>query len=177
MCMSLVIHMTHDISNRFPACCVYMSVCEGGPSRIHRCPCFLTRTCEKSILAEVGITQASFVPEVIKTFDQLLDLLLQKVTPHNRPVAMQTEREPTPPQPIDEFCSLRCDVHMVSHKQCTVAPESTTKKYSGQHWCNSEGRPTGTTITSSCSSLLEEGSAMYIADESEAVVSPPCSSP
>jgi hypothetical protein len=37
-----------------------------GPSSIDRCPCFLTRTCEKSILAEVGITQASFVPEVIK---------------------------------------------------------------------------------------------------------------
>ena len=37
-----------------------------GPSKIHRCPCFLTRTCEKSILAEVGITQASLVPEVIK---------------------------------------------------------------------------------------------------------------
>ena len=36
------------------------------PSRIHRCPCFLARTCEKSILAEVGITQASLVPEVIK---------------------------------------------------------------------------------------------------------------
>jgi len=102
-----------------------------GPSSIDRCPCLLMRTCEKSILAEVGITQASFVPEVIKTFDQLLDLLLQKVTPHNRPVAMQTEREPTPPHPIEEFCSLRCDVHMVSHKQCTVAPESTTKKYSG----------------------------------------------
>ena len=55
-----------------------------GPSGIHRCPCFLTRTCEKSILAEVGITQASLVPEVIKTFDQLLELLLQKVTPHKR---------------------------------------------------------------------------------------------
>jgi hypothetical protein len=108
-----------------------------GPSRIHRCPCFLTRTCEKSILAEVGITQASFVPEVIKTFDQLLDLLLQKVTAHKQPIAMpivmQTEREPTPPHPIDEFCSLRCEVHMASHKQCTVAPESTTKKYSGAH--------------------------------------------
>jgi hypothetical protein len=60
-----------------------------GPSRTQRCPCFLTQTCEKSILAEVGITQASFVPEVIKTFDQLLDLLLQKVTAH-KPVAMQT---------------------------------------------------------------------------------------
>ena len=52
------------------------------PSRIHRCPCFLARTCEKSILAAVGITQASLLPEVIKTFDHLLDLLLQKVTPH-----------------------------------------------------------------------------------------------
>ena len=76
-----------------------------GPSRIHRCPCFLTRTCKKSILAEVGITQASLVPEVIKTFDHLSDLLLQKVTPHKWPVAMHTEREPTPPHPIDEFCS------------------------------------------------------------------------
>ena len=28
-----------------------------GPSRIHRCPCLLTRTCEKSILAEVGIRE------------------------------------------------------------------------------------------------------------------------
>jgi hypothetical protein len=104
-----------------------------GPSRIHRCPCLLTRTCEKSILAEVGITQASLVPEVIKTFDQLLDLFLQKVTPHKRPIAMQTEWEPTPPQPMPEFFSLRCYVHIASHKQCTVAPESTTKKYSGAH--------------------------------------------
>jgi hypothetical protein len=46
-----------------------------GPSRTHRCPCFLARTCEKSILAAVGITQASLMPEVIKTFDHLLDLL------------------------------------------------------------------------------------------------------
>ena len=45
------------------------------PSRIHRCPCFLTRTCEKRILAEVGITQASLLPEGIKTFDHLSDLL------------------------------------------------------------------------------------------------------
>jgi hypothetical protein len=45
------------------------------------------------------------MPEVIKTFDHLLDLLLQKVTPH-KPVAMHTAREPTPPHPIDEFCSL-----------------------------------------------------------------------
>jgi hypothetical protein len=52
------------------------------PSRIHRCPCFLARTCEKSILATVGITQASLLPEVIKTFEHLLDLLLQRVTPH-----------------------------------------------------------------------------------------------
>jgi len=152
--------MTHDISNRFPACCVYMSVCEGGPSRIHRCPCFLTRTCEKSILAEVGITQASLVPEVIKTFDQLLDLLLQKVTPHKRPIAMQTECEPKPPQPIAEFFSLRFDVHTASHKQCTVAPESTTRKYSGAHCCNSGGRPTGTTIINARSLLLEDGSAI-----------------
>ena len=64
-----------------------------GPSSIHRCPCLFTRTCEKSILAEVGITQASSVPEVIKTFDQLLELLLQKVTPHKRPIAIQTECE------------------------------------------------------------------------------------
>ena len=53
------------------------------PSRIHRCPCFLARTCEKSILAAVGIAQASLLPEVIKTFDHMLDLLLQKVTPHS----------------------------------------------------------------------------------------------
>ena len=103
------------------------------PSRIHRCPCFLARTCEKSILAAVGITQASLLPEVIKTFDHLSDLLLQKVTPHKWPVAMLTEREPTPPHPIDEFCSVRCAVQVASHKQCTVAPESTTKKYSGAH--------------------------------------------
>ena len=104
------------------------------PSSIHRCPCFLTRTCEKSILAEAGITQASLVPEVIKTFDQLLELLLQKVTPHKRPIAIQTECEPTPPQLIAEFFSLRCDVHTASHK----------------------GRPTGTTITNARSLLLEE---------------------
>jgi hypothetical protein len=78
-----------------------------GPSRLHWCPCFFARTCEKSILAAVGITQASLLPEVIKTFDHLLDLLLQKVTPH-KPVAMHTARESTPPHPIDEFCSLRC---------------------------------------------------------------------
>jgi hypothetical protein len=82
------------------------------PSRIHRCPCFLVRTCEKSILAAVGITQASLMSEVIKTFDDhLLDLLLQKVTPHKWPAAMHTARESTPPHPIDEFCSLRCEVH------------------------------------------------------------------
>jgi len=146
-----------------------------GPSSIHRCPCLFTRTCEKSILAEVGITQASSVPEVIKTFDQLLELLLQKVTPHKRPIAIQTECEPTPPHPMAEFRSLRCDVHIASHKQCTVAPESTTRKYSGAHWCNSGGRPTGTTITNARSLLLEEGSAMKNAGKSEAVVSPPCS--
>jgi hypothetical protein len=39
-----------------------------GPSRTHRCPFFLARTCEKSIHAAVGITQASLMPEVIKTF-------------------------------------------------------------------------------------------------------------
>ena len=78
------------------------------PSRIHRCPCFLLRICEKSILAAVGITQASLLPEVIKTFDHLLDLLLQKVTTHKWPVAMHTARESTPPHPSDEFCSLRC---------------------------------------------------------------------
>ena len=102
------------------------------PSRIHRCPCFLARTCEKS-LAAVGITQASLLPEVIKTFDHLLDLLLQKVTPHKWPVAMHTARESTPPHPIDEFCSLRCAVQVASHKQRTVAPESTTRKNSGAH--------------------------------------------
>jgi hypothetical protein len=104
-----------------------------GPSRTHRCPCFLARTCEKSILAAVGITQASLMPEVIKTFYHLLDLLLQKVTPHKWPVAMHTASESTPPHPIDEFCSLRCAVQVASHKQCTVAPESTTKNYSGAH--------------------------------------------
>jgi hypothetical protein len=83
------------------------------PSRIHRCPCFLAQTCEKSILAAVGITQASLLPGVIKTFDHLLDLLLQKVTPHKWPVAMHTARESTPPHPIDEFCSLRCAVSCV----------------------------------------------------------------
>jgi hypothetical protein len=102
------------------------------PSRIHRCPCYLARTCEKSILAAVGITQASLLPEVIKTLDHLLDLLFQKVTPHKWPVAMHTARESTPPHPIDEFCSLRCAV-VASHKQCTVAPESTTRKSSGAH--------------------------------------------
>jgi hypothetical protein len=98
------------------------------------------RVAAKAVALRINLNQypglcrsrASFVPEVIKTFDQLLDLLLQKVTAH-KPVAMQTEREPTPPHPIDEFCSLRCDVHMASHKQCTVAPESTAKKYSGAH--------------------------------------------
>jgi hypothetical protein len=89
-----------------------------GPSSIDRCPCFLTRTCEKSILAEVGITQASLVPEVIKTFDQLLDLLLQKVTPHKRPIAMQTEREPTPPTNCRIlFFEMRCahDIPQTMH--------------------------------------------------------------
>jgi hypothetical protein len=104
-----------------------------GPSRIQRCPCFLAGTCEKSILAAVGITQASLMPEVIKTFDHLLDLLLQKVTPHKWPVAMHTAHELTPPHPIDAFCSLRCAVQVASHKQCTVAPESTTRKNSGAH--------------------------------------------
>ena len=101
--------------------------------RTHQCPCFLARTCEKSILAAVGITQASLLPEVIKTFDHLLDLLIQKVTPHKWPVAMHAERESTPPHPIDEFCSLRCAVQVASHKQCTVAPQSTTRKTSGAH--------------------------------------------
>ena len=55
------------------------------PSRIHRCPCFSARTCEKSILAAVGITQAFLLPEIIKTFYHWLDLLLQKVTPHKWP--------------------------------------------------------------------------------------------
>ena len=45
---------------------------------------------EEHSRCEVGIAQASLVTEVIKTFDQLLDLLLQKVTPHKRPIAMQT---------------------------------------------------------------------------------------
>jgi hypothetical protein len=52
------------------------------PSRIHQCPCFLARTCEKNILAAVGITQASLMPEVIKTFDHLLDLLFFRRSRH-----------------------------------------------------------------------------------------------
>jgi hypothetical protein len=39
-----------------------------GPSRIHRCPGFSARTCEKSILAAVGITQASLLPELKTLF-------------------------------------------------------------------------------------------------------------
>jgi hypothetical protein len=54
------------------------------------------------------------------------------VTPRKWPVAMHSARESTPPHPIDEFCSLRCAVDG-SHKQCTVAPESTTRKFSGAH--------------------------------------------
>jgi hypothetical protein len=50
-----------------------------GPSRTHRCPCFLAQTCEKSILAAVGITQASLMPEVIKTFDQMLVLFYRRL--------------------------------------------------------------------------------------------------
>jgi hypothetical protein len=46
----------------------------------------------------------------------------------------------------------RCAVHVASQTQCTVAPESTTRKYSGAHWCNSGGRPTGMIITNACSS-------------------------
>ena len=51
---------------------------------------------ENSILADIETTQASLQTEVNKTFDQLLDLLLQKVTPHAWPIAMQTARESNP---------------------------------------------------------------------------------
>jgi len=88
---------------------------------------------------------------------------------------MHTALESTSIPPITEFCSLKYEVQIASQRQCTVAPESTTKKYSGAHWCNSEGRPRGTIIPNTCSSLVEVESAVTIADESKAVISPPSS--
>jgi len=88
---------------------------------------------------------------------------------------MHTALESTSIPPITEFCSLRYEVQIASQRQCTVASESTTKTYSGAHWCNSEGRPRGTIITNTGSSLVEVDSAVTIAYESKAVISPPFS--